>query len=318
MAFVNFHQELTEGEKRGLPRATRFVYMELSLKARPLRGVIPLARGMTDLHAVWDILGGSKNEIKSALSMLTRGSDPLVKFENVGDLRTLVVVAWCRWNRNDKSTARVLRFRGKEKANDYEGNDDIETLDETVVKRVSAGNETQLKRSVDKRREEEKRGDCAPAFHEGDEEPPPEPVPDPEDAPRPTPEERYRAKYVAGVKRVRGSFVFDDMQQGLLNQTIIEYAKGSEGKALRGKILEAWIEDRVAEFTAFASAEDPKFWSGFQPKGFVRWLNEKCAAPPERAEWKPERDSGEQITAAEFERRTGNKLPLFSGLGGGR
>ena len=44
MAWVPFHQELTEGAKRDISRSSRFIYLELSLLARRGRGVIKLRR----------------------------------------------------------------------------------------------------------------------------------------------------------------------------------------------------------------------------------------------------------------------------------
>jgi hypothetical protein len=58
MVWVKFHDKLCRGAKRGLPRAARFVFMELCLEARPGRGVIALPLGMSALDALHDVLGG--------------------------------------------------------------------------------------------------------------------------------------------------------------------------------------------------------------------------------------------------------------------
>ena len=52
MVWVKFHDKLCKGAKRGLPRAVRFVFMELCLEARPGRGVMSLPVGMPDLDAL--------------------------------------------------------------------------------------------------------------------------------------------------------------------------------------------------------------------------------------------------------------------------
>lgn len=71
MVWVKFHDKLCRGAKRGLPRAARFVFMELCLEARPGRGVIALPLGMSALDALHDVLGGNRKEIADAIKALT-------------------------------------------------------------------------------------------------------------------------------------------------------------------------------------------------------------------------------------------------------
>lgn len=62
MTWTPFHEELRQGAKRGLSRATRFIFLELSLESREGCGWIRSPVGMTDLDALHDILGGNKKE----------------------------------------------------------------------------------------------------------------------------------------------------------------------------------------------------------------------------------------------------------------
>ena len=98
MTWVKFHGELMEGAKRGLPRAVRFIYMELSHKARRGRGEIALPVGMSDAEALQDILGGNPKEVREAHAKLTSGPDPMVVFEGEEGSRRLVLPSWQRWN----------------------------------------------------------------------------------------------------------------------------------------------------------------------------------------------------------------------------
>lgn len=110
--WVKFHGELTKGAKRGLPRAVRFIYMELALLARPRAGSIDLPIGMDDADGVADLLGGNQAEIKLAIRLLTSGQDPMIRFEGDAGARRLVISSWGRWNDPPgSSTARVKAMR---------------------------------------------------------------------------------------------------------------------------------------------------------------------------------------------------------------
>lgn len=118
MTWVRFHGELREGEKRGLPRALRFVYMELSYLARPKKGLVELPRGMSDLDAVHDVLGGNKREVAAALKLfmlpLEEGDAPMLRITIADAKRYLEVVAWKKWNpASDSSAERVAAFRNR-------------------------------------------------------------------------------------------------------------------------------------------------------------------------------------------------------------
>lgn len=135
MSWIKFHDELTQGAKRGLPRAARFVYLELCLLARKGRGVVVLPVGMRDVDAVCDVLGGDRAEIRKALTLLSLRSspevEPMIRIEDTPAGRALVIVAWEKWNKIDDSAARVARYR--ERRN--------ESVTEDVTRYTSVGNE---------------------------------------------------------------------------------------------------------------------------------------------------------------------------------
>lgn len=112
--WVRFHRELCDGDKRGLPRATRFVYMELSRLARLRKGWIPLPDGMSDLDGVCDLLGGNHDEVTEAVPRLAK----MIKFGLVKGKRAVVVSEWKKWNPYDKTAGKrqaAKRARDAEK-----------------------------------------------------------------------------------------------------------------------------------------------------------------------------------------------------------
>ena len=162
-SWVKFHDELRRGAKRGLSRATRFIYMELSLEARPRRGIVELPVDMSAVDGVADLLGGNRDEIEVALKKLTAGPEPMVVIEgDEGHLR-LVVVKWSKWNSIDLSTERSRKHREGRASTGSEPppSEDVSEMDDecnggaTEVQRVANGDTTLLDQSrVDKRRSE--------------------------------------------------------------------------------------------------------------------------------------------------------------------
>jgi hypothetical protein len=155
MSWVKFHEEICSGGKRGWPRATRFVLMELSLKARRGRGAIDLPLGMNDVDGVHDLLGGSRREIQEALRILSSGGDPVLVLEGSEGARRLVIPSWSRWNSiepDKSSTERVRRHRAT-----------VVKRDETIVSSNGNDKETVGERLSNCRgtlsREEENRED---------------------------------------------------------------------------------------------------------------------------------------------------------------
>jgi hypothetical protein len=118
--WIRFHRELCEGAKRGLPRAARFIFLELSRLSRPKRGVIHLTPGMTDVDAVHDAIGGSRKEIAESLKCLTSPlpgeTEPMLRVDDRNGARLLVVLQWEKWNPVDvTSTERQRRKRDKDR-----------------------------------------------------------------------------------------------------------------------------------------------------------------------------------------------------------
>jgi len=96
MVWVKFHEEITKGAKRGIPRAIRFVLMELSLLCRPERGSVALPLGMSDVNGVCDLLGGNRREVAEALRTFV--ADGTIVLEGDEGARTLRIVHWATWN----------------------------------------------------------------------------------------------------------------------------------------------------------------------------------------------------------------------------
>jgi hypothetical protein len=152
VSWIKFHGELRKGSKRGLSRASRFVYLELAHEARPGRGVIELARGLEDVDAVHDILGGNRKEVATALQDLASEAFSMVCFEGEPGARRLVVTAWDKWNSVDETAARRMReHRARQKPN-------VDVSHETVTRngpgesRVTPEDVTRL----DQRREDKR------------------------------------------------------------------------------------------------------------------------------------------------------------------
>jgi len=116
--WVPFYRSLREGDKRGLPRAVRFVFLELCQEARAYGGRLPLPKGFkNDLDAVHDMLGGNRREVADALRLLTEQTaeqEPLLRFENELTARFLVICSFQKWVRVDNSLPRVRSFREKQ------------------------------------------------------------------------------------------------------------------------------------------------------------------------------------------------------------
>ncbi len=140
MSWIPFHEDLRKGAKRGLPRAVRFVYLELAQEARAYDGRIPLARGFkSDLDAVHDILGGNRREVALALDTLTQpdvDGRPMIELIGEETRRVLVVVAFDRWVKRDSSTERMRRMRSKGTEQSRESPDQCDvTRDDEVASR---------------------------------------------------------------------------------------------------------------------------------------------------------------------------------------
>ena len=135
MTWVKFHGEIRQGAKRGLPRATRFIFMELCHEARPGRGVIELPLGMGDVDAIQDVLGGNAKEVREAVAKLTVGPEPMLVFEGSEGSRKLLIPSWQRWNAGavepaGSSTQRSRRSRAA--SDERAGNDDAAAMQRSL------------------------------------------------------------------------------------------------------------------------------------------------------------------------------------------
>lgn len=113
--WIRFHGELRQGKHRGIPRALRFVFLELCLEARPGRGAVELPLGMDLVDGVHDLLGGSRREVQAALDLYTAGPDPSspsIRIEGAAGALRLVIPSWEAWNPIDSSAERMRRLRG--------------------------------------------------------------------------------------------------------------------------------------------------------------------------------------------------------------
>lgn len=140
MTWIKFHEELTKGAKRGIRRALRFVYLELSLLARPKAGRIELPLGMGDVEGVIDLLGGDAREVRDAVRVFTSGPEPMLAFDGEPGARALIVTKWVRWNElPGSSTERVKRHRERSATEVKRVTPKIETVDETEPERIGNG-----------------------------------------------------------------------------------------------------------------------------------------------------------------------------------
>lgn len=119
--WIPFYRSLTQGDKRGISRSSRFVYCELSLLARSTGGIVRLPRGFkTDADALHDILGGNRSEIVRALTELTLvlnpadpEDEPMITLSGPNAARQICVTKHNAWVSTDKSTHRVQAHRAR-------------------------------------------------------------------------------------------------------------------------------------------------------------------------------------------------------------
>ena len=116
MTWVKFHEEITRGDKRGVSRASRFVFLELALLSRPTHGRLRLARTMPTADAVHDAIGGNRAEVEAALAELADPMIAMLVVEETESTRELVIPSWTKWNSVDVgAAARNRKHRAKQK-----------------------------------------------------------------------------------------------------------------------------------------------------------------------------------------------------------
>lgn len=142
MTWIKFHGELRQGKHRGIPRALRFVFLELSLLARPGRGELELPMGMKLLDGVHDLLGGGRREVELALELYTAGPDskaPSLLVEGEEGAWRLKIPSWEKDNQLDSSAGRMRRLReNRALRNDCDASRDVTVTDAVRVTRRHA------------------------------------------------------------------------------------------------------------------------------------------------------------------------------------
>lgn len=102
---------------------------------------------------------------------------------------------------------------------------------------------------------------------------------------------RYRTAYAEGIAKGKGSpYAWPPGSRAEwadkdLGHAIAVFAKSkSTGQAVRGDMLLGWIAAAAEDFVehVLEAKDDPKFWSNFDPKGLVRFLNQDVQAKEAR------------------------------------
>lgn len=123
--WVKAHDSLTKGFWSGVPRAYRFVLLELSILCRPGRGMVSIPPGKDPITRTVDMLGGNRREARKAVVYLSSTCPPTVVYRSpdgalidpclssVGPL-SVVIPSWGEHNAVTKSARRMRKFRQKQ------------------------------------------------------------------------------------------------------------------------------------------------------------------------------------------------------------
>lgn len=283
--YIPFHDALTQGDKRGLSRATRFIYLELTLHAKPYGGRLPLPRGFkTDIDAIEDILGGSRREISSAIATLVVPLDPtdpedrpLITIEGPPGRRVLSIVAYPEWSPNALSTPRVRKYRDKQREQsrgDVSSGNAFPGVSETPTRNTKP-RVSETAQSKGKEREEKE----TPVVPKGPSEPERE-ASDPADPDRGVPSSEWAmhdrlfiSAYETAVRAALGNPRWTMRRTSDLQRVLATCCLGAE----RGDIP-GWIAARVRELVAFIATvpdADRRFWPEPDAGAMLRWFNRK-------------------------------------------
>ena len=129
--WIPFQERLAKGNKRGLRRGVRFVYLELALEARRRSGIIDLTVGWATEKAVHDLIGGNKREIKQALVAFTKpDEDGVAPIEIVRDQskHRLILTNWAKWAAPKSSTQRVREWRERQRNTHLESDETLQDV----------------------------------------------------------------------------------------------------------------------------------------------------------------------------------------------
>lgn len=285
--WVPFYASLREGDKRGLPRAVRFVYLELSLLSRSFEGELPLPRGFkSDIDAVHDMLGGKRSEVVVALALLTVPMDPtnpkdepLLKLAGPPERRVLIVTSFKNYVARDKSAPRMRKLRGKSLEQYHE---DIDHGDGTCDGDVTA---TKERREEDRREEES----VIPSHDHRDSFTPDFDAPEPSSAVMPVAAplrlEPTSGKRIRKAKRV-ASTIPDDFAV----TPAIEAMCRAEGLADPHVVFRTFRDDALAKGRVYADWEAAfRNWmrSPITAREYPPWSEARASSPqetPEQAE----------------------------------
>ncbi len=94
MKFATVYESLYSGDKRGMPRFVRDIFVQLLIEGYP-SGRVPLALGHDDPDAFALVVGGDQAEARQAFAWLLRFG--LVELHGEAQQRTLGVASWDTW-----------------------------------------------------------------------------------------------------------------------------------------------------------------------------------------------------------------------------
>src|SRR5581483_9923852 len=114
------HRRLFSGKWCGVPRATRFVLLELAIEARAHDGVIELPYGTVDpIEGLVNLLSKTnrrdRREVREAIRFLASSGIESVTFETENDLKRARIPSFRTWNASPSSTDRMRAKRERDR-----------------------------------------------------------------------------------------------------------------------------------------------------------------------------------------------------------
>jgi len=164
---------LFEGDNRGLPRAARFLFLELCRAARARRegGILRVPRSMTEAEAVFDLVAGERREVNRMTPLLLQAGK--IRFEDRGGARCLVIPSWPKYRQEQEPRIRVARQSAPPPADDTAEHDvdrsatypDTSTTHHETEANDSADLAVGFRRSERREEKEIERGEPDPRAH---------------------------------------------------------------------------------------------------------------------------------------------------------
>jgi Meiotically Up-regulated Gene 113 (MUG113) protein len=118
--WIPAHKRLFKGPKRGLPRAVRFVLLELSMEARPTKGRLDLYPGSSTVDALHDLIGGNRQEIEAAVEAFA--GDAFI-IERTEKTHSLTIPKWEDWAGPKSGADRQAEWR--KRGRESQGGDNV-------------------------------------------------------------------------------------------------------------------------------------------------------------------------------------------------